>query len=65
LDTFIIISLFLPNGIEGVNKSHLKKEVTKNKDKVWGEILRLSNRLFKDKNYQFDHQMQTDGISAR
>jgi hypothetical protein len=31
---------------------------------VWGQVLKLEKKIFRQKNYSFYHQIQTDGISC-
>jgi hypothetical protein len=61
LDTACIISLFCP---ENAKKGELLKNVKENQYDVWNNLLNLQHKIFKSKNYQYHHQLQTDGISC-
>jgi hypothetical protein len=65
LDTACIISLFCPtNNKNGTKKGDLLKNVKESQYDVWNNLLNLQHKTFKNKHYQFHHQMQTDGISC-
>jgi len=67
LDTASLINLFCPEkNKEGkqVKKGDLLSKVKDNQNEVWNNFLDLRNRIFKNKNYQFHNQIQTDGISC-
>ncbi len=60
LDTSAIVELFCPKDLKkGVFLSNIKD----NKDLIWSFILRR-RKVFKDPNYVFHGQIQTDGISC-
>ena len=67
LDTACLVSLFCPEKDKDGNKIK-KGELLKNiKDKqhdIWNGFLNLNHKTFKNKHYQFHHQIQTDGISC-
>ena len=65
LDTACIISLFCPtNNKNGTKKGDLLKNVKESQYDVWNNLLNLQHKTFKNKHYQFHHQIQTDGISC-
>ena len=67
LDTSTIISLFCPEKDKDGNKSkktELLHHIKDNQFDVWNAFLNLKHKIFKNKNYQFHHQIQTDGISC-
>jgi len=61
LDTACIVNLF---SLEGKMKSELFKAIKENQYDVWNNLLNLQHKTFKNKHYQFHHQLQTDGISC-
>jgi hypothetical protein len=67
LDTACIINLFCPEtDKEGnkIKKGELLSNVKNNQNEAWSNLLNLNHRIFKNKNYQFHNQIQTDGISC-
>ena len=67
LDTSAIISLFCPEkDREGnkIKKGELLKHIKDNQHDIWNAFLNLNHEIFKNKNYQFHYQIQTDGISC-
>lgn len=61
LDTASLASLFCP---ENSKKGELLKNIKTNQYDIWNGFLNLSHKIFKNKHYQFHHQIQTDGISC-
>lgn len=67
IDTASLINLFCPEkDKEGnkIKKGKLLSNVKDNQNEVWSNFLNLKNKIFKNKNYQFHNQIQTDGISC-
>ena len=67
LDTATIINIFSPEkDKEGkkTKKGELLSNVKDNQTEVWNNFLDTKNKIFKNKNYQFHNQIQTDGISC-
>jgi len=67
IDTASLINLFCPEkDKEGnkVKKSELLSNVKDNQSEVWFNFFDMKNKIFKNKHYQFHHQIQTDGISC-
>ena len=65
LDTASLVSLFCPaNKTEGIKKGELHKNLKENQHDIWNAFLNLKHKIFKNKHYQFHHQIQTDGISC-
>lgn len=68
LDTLSIITIFI-NKNDGNDKQGISKLLKDNLpifyDNIWSEIVDLDKRSFKwNKQYMFNHQIKTDGISA-
>ena len=61
IDTASLVSLFCP---ENSKKGELLKKIKENQHDIWNNFLNLKNKIFKNKHYQFHHQIQTDGISC-
>jgi hypothetical protein len=67
LDTACLVSLFCPEKDKDGNKTkkgELLKNIKDNQRDIWNEFLNLNHKTFKNKHYQFHHQIQTDGISC-
>ena len=67
LDTACIINLFChEKDKEGnkIKKGQLLSNVKDNQNEVWSNLLNLKHKIFKNKDYQFHNQIQTDGISC-
>jgi hypothetical protein len=65
LNTASLVSLFCPaNKTEGIKKGELHKKLKENQHDIWNAFLNLKHTIFKNKHYQFHHQIQTDGISC-
>ena len=67
LDTATIINLFCPEKDKNGNKTkkgELLSNVKDNQNEIWCNFLDLKNKIFKNKDYQFHNQIQTDGISC-
>jgi hypothetical protein len=67
LDTACLVSLFSPEKDKDGNKikkSELLKNIKDNQHDIWNGFLNLNHKTFNNKNYQFHHQIQTDGISC-
>lgn len=58
IDTACLINLFASKG----KKGKLLQSLKNNKGLIWNQIFKLDKKVFKDKNYQFNYQIQTDGI---
>jgi len=61
IDTASLVSLFCP---ENSKKGELLKKIKENQHDIWNSFLNLNHKIFKNKHYQFHHQIQTDGISC-
>jgi len=67
IDTASLINLFCPEkDSKGnkVKKGELLSNIKDNQNEVWSNFLDLKNKIFKNKQYQFHNQIQTDGISC-
>jgi len=67
LDTACLVSLFCPEKDKDGNKikkGELLKNIKDNQHDIWNGFLNLNHKVFKNKHYQFHHQIQTDGISC-
>jgi hypothetical protein len=67
LDTASIINLFCPEKDKDGNKTkkgELLSKIKNNQQEVWTNFLDITNKIFKNKHYQFHNQIQTDGISC-
>ena len=67
LDTACLVSLFSPEKDKDGNKTkkgELLKNIKDNQHDIWNGFLNLNHKTFKNKHYQFHHQIQTDGISC-
>jgi transposase len=66
LDTCTIVKLLLPKGIPGYTKSGLLKggNMKENEDNIWAACFKTEMRIFRKKNYKFDHRISTDGVGV-
>ena len=67
LDTASIVNLFSPkedNHGNKIKKGELLKAIKENQHDIWCNIFNMKNKIFKNKNYHFHYQIQTDGISC-
>jgi len=67
LDTACLVSLFCTEKDKDGNKikkGELLKNIKDNQRDIWNGFLNLNHKTFKNKHYQFHHQIQTDGISC-
>ena len=67
LDTACIIDYFTPKVNkkgEKIKKGELLKSVKENQYEVWNNLLNLQHKVFRNKHYQFNYQIQTDGFSC-
>lgn len=60
-DSASIVNLFCP---EGKKKGELLKKLKDNNFDIWNSFLNLQHKIFRNKNYQFNYQIQTDGIGC-
>jgi 6-pyruvoyl-tetrahydropterin synthase len=60
LDTTCLIHLL----VEKRGKMELLKHVKNNQDQIWRGIFNFEKRIFKQKNYNLNYTLQTDGISV-
>lgn len=60
IDTACLINLFASKG----NKGKLLTKLKESKDIIWSQIFRLNKKIFKNKEYTFNYQIQTDGIGV-
>ena len=60
IDTACLINLFASKG----NKGKLLTKLKESKDIIWSQVFRLNKKIFKNKEYTFNYQIQTDGISV-
>lgn len=61
IDSASLVNLFCP---ENQKKGNLLKNITNNQELIWSSFLRTGSKIFKNKNYIFHNQIQTDGISC-
>lgn len=61
LDTASIVNLFCP---QDKKKSDLLKKIKDNQFDIWNSFLNLQHKTFRNKNYHFNYQLQTDGIGC-
>lgn len=59
IDTASLISFFADKG-----KSALLKCVTDNKERFWNKHFNLDKRVFRQKGYDFNYTLQTDGVAV-
>ena len=67
IDTASLINLFCPEKDKDgnkVKKGELLSNVKDNQHEVWSNFLDMKNKIFKNTNYQFHNQIQTDSISC-
>jgi len=65
LDTASLVSLFCPaNKTDGIKKGELHKNLKENQHYIWNSFLNMNHKIFRNQHYQFQHQIQTDGISC-
>ena len=60
IDTACLINLFATKG----NKGKLLTKLKESKDIIWSQVFRLNKKIFKNKEYTFNYQIQTDGIGV-
>ena len=60
IDTACLINLFAAKG----NKGKLLTKLKESKDIIWSQVFRLNKKIFKNKEYIFNYQIQTDGIGV-
>lgn len=60
IDTACLINLFASKG----NKGKLLTKLKESKDIIWSQVFRLNKKIFKNKEYTFNYQIQTDGIAV-
>jgi len=58
IDTASLIDIFIKD-----NKNEYFKDIDGCKDQLWSEFFNTSDPIFKQKNYQFDHRILTDGFA--
>ncbi len=66
-DTKLVIQLLLPKDTALGAPSKLLKDVTGNKEAVWGNVFQLDQKCFAPKEsnpYEFGYTLQTDGIAC-
>jgi len=61
IDSASLVDLLCP---ENHKKGDLLNKITMNQELIWSSLLRTNSKVFKDKHYVFDNQIQTDGISC-
>jgi len=61
IDSASLVNLFCP---ENCKKGELLKKLKEQKYDIWNSFLNLKHKVFKNKFYQFYHQIQTDGVSC-
>ena len=59
IDTACLINLFASKG----NKGKLLTKLKESKD-IRSQVFRLNKKMFKNKEYTFNYQIQTDGIGV-
>ena len=62
LDTAGIVDYFCPD--VGIKKSTLMTKINLHKNLIWGSFLNLKHKIFRNKYYEFDNQIQTDGFGC-
>lgn len=64
LDTTTLVHLLFTK--ENGNKSKMltKGELVKNKDKIWETFFRTNMKIFENRDYKFNHMIDTDGVSC-
>jgi len=60
-DSASIVNLFCP---EGKKKGELLNKLKDNNFDIWNSFLNLQHKIFRNKHYQFNYQIQTDGIGC-
>ena len=66
LDTASIISLFCPEKDKDGHKSkkgELLSNLKENQNDIWNAFLDTTNKIFKNKHYQFHNQIQTSDLA--
>ena len=58
LDTKSLIELFIEK-----DKNTFNNDVEGTKEKIWRSIFNIDNKVFKQKEYSFDHKISTDGFA--
>ena len=61
MDTACLVYLFCP---EGQKKGVLLKDIKNNQFDIWNSFINLNDKIFRNKHYEFNYQIQTDGISC-
>jgi len=69
IDTTCMIELLSQKGTKTLlkkctNKKQAPEEIIKAKDAVWSKYFHTNLKVFRKKDYHFDHMITTDGISA-
>jgi len=67
IDTASLINLFCPEKDKDgnkVKKGEMLKQLKTNQIEAWSNFLNMKHKIFRNKNYQFHNQIQTDGISC-
>jgi hypothetical protein len=67
IDTASLINLFCPetdSSGKKIDKTYLLHHVKENQSFIWDSFFNMKHKVFKDKNYVFHNQIQTDGISC-
>ena len=57
-DTKILIDLFIKG------KENLFSDIEGNKHRVWNKLFNLNHKVFRNKNYNFDYHISTDGLAV-
>lgn len=61
IDTTTLIYILFT---DDMNKGKYLKEVMKNKEEIWSIFFKTNKPVFKNKRYQFNYQIETDGIGC-
>lgn len=66
LDTWTVVNVLLPKGIPGYTKPSLLSggNMKENEENIWSACFKTDMRLFRKKNYKFDHRISTDGVGV-
>ena len=67
LDTACLVSLFCPEKDKDgkkTKKGELLKNIKENQRDIWSSFIDLKNKIFINKHYQFNYQLQTDGVGC-
>lgn len=61
IDTTALIYILFP---QDMNKGAYLKKVIKKKEEIWSMFFKTNKPVFKNKRYQFNYQLETDGVAC-